>query len=106
MLSFFPQGVLDEILNLIESVSERFPSYSLSVIEKFTHFLACDHMGNRLMCTMFHKVVAFVECQFTPTQSYLHSKSRKENPQKPTQLSSRSHPRHLVGKRTAQKTPS
>ena len=34
------------------------------------------------------------------------SKSRKENPQKPTQLSSRSHPRHLVGKRTAQKTPS
>ena len=30
-------------------------------------------------------------------------KSRKENPQKPTQLRSRSHPRHLVGKRTAQK---
>ena len=34
----------------------------------------------------------------------LHSiKSRKENPQKLTQLSSGSHPRHLVGKRTAQK---
>ena len=31
------------------------------------------------------------------------SKSRKENPQKMTQLSPRSHPRHLVGKRTAQK---
>ena len=31
------------------------------------------------------------------------SKSRKENPQKLNQLSSRSHPRHLVGKRTAQK---
>ena len=30
-------------------------------------------------------------------------KSRKENPQKLPQLSSRSHPRHLVGKRTAQK---
>ena len=30
-------------------------------------------------------------------------KSRKENPQKLTQSSSRSHPRHLVGKRTAQK---
>ena len=29
-------------------------------------------------------------------------KSRKKNPQKLTQLSSRSHPRHLVGKRTAQ----
>ena len=33
----------------------------------------------------------------------LPSKSRKENPQKLTQLSSRSHPRHLMGKRTAQK---
>ena len=33
----------------------------------------------------------------------LYHKSRKENPQKLTQLSSRSHPRHLVGKRTAQK---
>ena len=30
MLSFFPRGVLDEILNLIESVSEGFPSYSYS----------------------------------------------------------------------------
>ena len=29
--------------------------------------------------------------------------SRKENPQKLTQLSSRSHQRHLMGKRTAQK---
>ena len=28
MLSFFPRGVLDEILNLIESVSEGFPCYS------------------------------------------------------------------------------
>ena len=28
MLSFFPRGVLDEILNLIESVSEGFPPYS------------------------------------------------------------------------------
>ena len=27
MLSFFPRGVLDEILNLIESVSGSFPSY-------------------------------------------------------------------------------
>ena len=29
MLSFFPWDVLDEILNLIESVSEGFPTYSL-----------------------------------------------------------------------------
>ena len=26
---FFPRGVLDEILNLIETVSEGFPSYSI-----------------------------------------------------------------------------
>ena len=29
VLSLFPRGVLDEILNLIESVSEGFPSYTL-----------------------------------------------------------------------------
>ena len=29
VLSFFLRGVLDKILNLIESVSEGFPSYSL-----------------------------------------------------------------------------
>ena len=35
---------------------------------------------------------------------YAHNvQSRKENPQKLTKLSSRSHPRPLVGKRTAQK---
>ena len=28
VLSFFPRGVLDEILNLMRSVSEGFPSYS------------------------------------------------------------------------------
>ena len=34
MLSFFPRGVLDEILNLIESVSEDFPSYSFRIQAK------------------------------------------------------------------------
>ena len=32
--------------------------------------------------------------------------SRLENPQKMTQLSPRSHPRHLVGKKQHKKTPS
>ena len=32
VLSFFPRDVLDEILNLIESVSEDFPSYSCLVV--------------------------------------------------------------------------
>ena len=30
MLSFFPRDVLDEIWDLIESVSEGFPTYSLT----------------------------------------------------------------------------
>ena len=47
----------------------------------------------------------FKNCE-VPIICYKYNKSRKENLQKPTQLSSRSHPRHLVGKRTAQKTPS
>ena len=34
MLSFFPRDVLDEILNLIESVSEGFPSYSYSLLKQ------------------------------------------------------------------------
>ena len=33
MLSFFPRGVLDENLNLIESVPEGFPSYSYSFLQ-------------------------------------------------------------------------
>ena len=32
VLSFFPRDVLDEILNLIESVSEDFPSYSYTCL--------------------------------------------------------------------------
>ena len=32
VLSFFPRDVLDEILNLIESVSEDFPSYSSHIV--------------------------------------------------------------------------
>ena len=38
-----------------------------------------------------------------PIYCWVDSECRKENPQKMTQLSSRFDPRHLVGKRTAQK---
>ena len=38
VLSFFPRDVLDEILNLIESVSEDFPSYSF----KYRIFIFTD----------------------------------------------------------------
>ena len=39
VLSFFPRDVLDEILNLIGSVSEGFPSYS-SIVEHPVTLLA------------------------------------------------------------------
>ena len=32
MLSFFPQDVLDEVLDLVESVSEGFPTYCFQVM--------------------------------------------------------------------------
>ena len=35
VLSFFPRDVLDEILDLIESVSESFPTYSYEVLSKY-----------------------------------------------------------------------
>ena len=38
VLSFFPRDVLDEILNLIESVSEDFPSYFYSANSCFIPF--------------------------------------------------------------------
>ena len=40
MLSFFPRDVLDEILNLIESVSEGFPTYSF-IPPEFRKFAFC-----------------------------------------------------------------
>ena len=49
---------------------------------------------------LFHTLRTFLSAYYSRGDL---SKSRKENPQKLTQLSSRSHPRHLVGKRTAQK---
>ena len=39
VLSFFPRDVLDEILNLIESVSEDFPSYSFNTYTYIKIFL-------------------------------------------------------------------
>ena len=51
VLSFFPRDVLDEILNLIESVSEDFPSYSyrekasISKIQKLQNLFHFNEQG-------------------------------------------------------------
>ena len=39
VLSFFPRDVLDEILNLVGSVSEGFPSYSFFVMHVIYIFI-------------------------------------------------------------------
>ena len=66
-----------------------------------------DVEGERILEYALASDLLLVNTCFKKRDSHLITyKSRKENPQKPTQLSSRSHPRHLVGKRTAQKTPS
>ena len=49
MLSFFPRGVLDEILNLIESVSEDFPSYSSIFLCSVFNSLECIYIESEHM---------------------------------------------------------
>ena len=56
-----------------------------------------------LMYHTFDEDKAIVIERFNRSLKNIVWKSRTENPQKLTQLSSRSHPRHLVGKKTAQK---
>ena len=42
---FFPRGVLDEILNLIESVSGEFPSYSFLEFATFNNLVLINTLG-------------------------------------------------------------
>ena len=68
VLSFFPRDVLDEILNLIESVSEDFPSYSL-VNLKFLYrcfFVLTSLTISRVIQTFF---AAFILLAFVGTLS-------------------------------------
>ena len=91
----FSHSAETQYINSLFYTQIRFTEYSLfSVV--------------RVICLDFMSAldVQIQKKLLTITKFPLTYKSRKENPQKPTQLSSRSHPRHLVGKRTAQKTPS
>ena len=65
-----------------------------------THIFLPLQVSNNRCTSMSSKYCSSLR-QFTSFM--LVYKSRKKKPQKLTQLSSRSHPRHLVGKRTAQK---
>ena len=82
------------------------PSVRVSVRPPECIFL-CDIVYDSISLNVFFPFVRPSERSSVLSYSVrmiMHAcKSRKENPQKLTQLSSRSHPRHLVGKRTAQK---
>ena len=59
VLSFFPRDVLDEILNLIESVSEDFPSYSYCFYNHNNEPLfSLQHVGFR----GFNFCARFLQC--------------------------------------------
>ena len=54
VLSFFPRDVLDEILNLIESVSEDFPSYSfiLKFPKGYNYVKTIGGVSVLVLCTL------------------------------------------------------
>ena len=60
--SFFPRGVLDEILNLIESVSEGFLSYS--TLDYYDILLHTTTYNNHFISIFFRswKITIIAEC--------------------------------------------
>ena len=68
VLSFFPRGVLDEILNLIESVSEGFPSYSF-----LTALIDLCFKGEILKysCLLFRRYFMTLVIVYYETATYL-----------------------------------
>ena len=58
VLSFLPRDVLDEILDLIESVSEGFPTYSYKKhVEALSQEEACVGMGKVCVCVCVYVCV-------------------------------------------------
>ena len=75
----------------------------LSVYVHFTTTVLLSARSNVFCLILLNKICLFVVCFVIIFLMLFIYKSRQENPQKLTQLSPRSHPRHLVRKRTAQK---
>ena len=84
VLSFFPRDVLDEILNLIESVSEDFPSYScffqdskhvviITVVEDLSCLLVnvFQKVQNRIVSS---RQISIVRCSTLNINYYLSAK--------------------------------
>ena len=67
MLSFFPRDVLEEILNLIESVSEGFPSYSsigewnrCDTLKRTRYIIMCTALSD--ICISTIRTIFFQDC--------------------------------------------
>ena len=60
MLSFFPRGVLDEILNLIESVSEGFPSYFWLTLAKNEFAFCCEGFRYIILDSKYRTILSLV----------------------------------------------
>ena len=72
VLSFFPRGVLDEILNLIESVSEVFSSYSCHKNVKVNPRPSLKHSW----ATVFKTVHEFIRISLFPCWTLPYKRSR------------------------------
>ena len=92
MLSFFPRGVLDEILNLIESVSEDFPSYSFRNVKTLAQgmqmitslFLRPEVLSCHTH-TQIHKLIVYYHFPFSTAMkngTFSHKTSRDKTLQK------------------------
>ena len=88
------QGVVERFNR---TLAERLFGY------QYAKELENPHKRNREWVKRLPEVLKALNAETKKPPPIVTRKSRKENPQKLTQLSSRSHPRHLVGKRTAQK---
>ena len=60
VLSFFPRDVLDEILNLIESVSEDFPSYSSYALHNLFSIFNQIELLDSHKCKLFDTLVGSI----------------------------------------------
>ena len=64
MLSFFPRGDLGEILNLIESVSEDFPSYSVKHTQTILGRLVLSVVVTSPKLTLMATIIGEVHSNF------------------------------------------
>ena len=97
------QKVCEALIFLLDNIYIRFGSKLYRQIEGIPMGTNCASPVAGLFLFCYERDFMLSLSENNQSDVIEAFKSRRENPQKLTQLSSRSHPRHLVGKRTAQK---